>query len=98
MVCRHGEGFVGAEGEVVSKGLLAVVGETWGRRDVGWGDLGERLREDNEIVGLKEVVDHGTPNGDATGEESVAVFAERWGVDELVLAASGAEGGVELLC
>ena len=49
-MCRHSEGLVGAEGEVVAKGLLAAVGETWRRWDVGWSDFGKRLREEYEVV------------------------------------------------
>jgi hypothetical protein len=97
-VCRHREGFVWAQGEVVAKALLAVIGETWWRWDVGWSDLGEGLRKEYEIVGSKEVVDDRAPYGDAAVEESVAVFSEGRSVNELVLAAGGAEGGVELLC
>ena len=48
-------------------------------------------------MSFEEVVDHGTPNGDAAVEESVAVFPELRGVNELILAASGAKGGVEPL-
>lgn len=86
-----------AEGEIAAKGLLAAVGEAYRRWNVGGSDLGERLREKNEIVGLEEAVDHGGPDGNAVAEEGVAVFAEGRSVEELVLSAGGTEGSVELL-
>ena len=97
MVRGHGEGLLRAEGEIVAKGLLAAAGELRRRWDVGWSDFGEGLRQEHEVVSFEEVVDHGAPNGDAAVEQSVAVFGERWDVNELVLASSGAESGVELL-
>lgn len=69
MVRRRGEGLVRAECEITAKGLLAVLGETCRRRDVGWSDFGKWLGEEYEIVSYEEVVDHWTPNGDATVEE-----------------------------
>jgi hypothetical protein len=97
MVRRRGEGLMRAECEITAKGLLSALGETCRRRDVGWSDFWKWLREEYEIVSFEEVVDHGAPNGDATVEERVAVFAEGWGMDELILAAGGPEGDVEQL-
>ena len=94
---REGEGFMWAEGEIDAKCLLASVGEACGWWDVGWIDLGKRLREKNKIMGLEEVVDHGGPDGNAMAEEGVTVFAEGWSMKELVLSTGGTEGSVELL-
>ena len=86
-----------AEGEIAAKGLLAAVGEACRRWNVGGSDLGKRLREKYKVVCFEEVVDHGRPDGNAMAEEGMAVFAEGWSAEELVLSAGGTEGSVELL-
>ncbi len=84
------------EEEVRLEGMLAVFAEAGRRRDIGRLDFGKRLGQWVELMRGEEGVD-GVGPGANVAEEGVAVVADGRGEDKLVVAALGAEGGVEFL-